>query len=110
VSDATARLIRAEVEAEARRYAGAREAERRFADDLLRAGAENAELASVAFEEGELDIADVVVFRSTALATRLEYLEVLANAYSAWFALAAALDSQPEEVIQLLEASNAIPE
>jgi len=110
VSDGTARLIRAEVEAEARRYAGAREAERRFVDDLLLAGAENAELASVAFEEGELSIADVVVFRSTVLATQLEYLEVLADAYSAWFALSSALDARPEELIQLLEASNAIPE
>jgi outer membrane protein TolC len=110
ISDGTARLIRAEVEAESRRYAGAHEAERRFSNGLLLAGAENAELAAVAFEEGELSVADVVVFQATALATRLEHLEVLADAYAAWFALAAALDAPPEELIQLLETNDAIPE
>jgi len=110
LADGTARLIRAEVEAEARRYAGAYRAERRFATDLLRAGAENTELAAVAFEEGELSIADVVVFRTTALATQLEHLEVLADAYTAWFSLAAALNVEPTELIEMLEASNALPE
>lgn len=110
LADGTARLIRAEVEAEARRYAGAYEAERRFATDLLAAGAENAELAAVAFEEGELGIADVVVFRTTALATQLEHLEVLSDAYGAWFSLAAALNVEPTELIETVEASNALPE
>jgi len=110
LADGTARLIRAEVVAEARRYAGAYDAERRFATDLLAAGAENAELAAVAFEEGELSVADVVVFRTTALATQLEHLEVLADAYAAWFSLAAALNVEPTELIETLEASNALPE
>jgi len=110
VADGTARLIQAEVVAGSRRYVGAYEAERRFATDLLLAGAENAELAAVAFEEGELSIADVVVFRTTALATRLEHLEVLADAYAAWFSLAAALNAQPTELFEVLEASNDVPE
>jgi outer membrane protein TolC len=110
LADGTARLVRAEVVAEASRYAGAYEAERRFATDLLSAGMANAELAAVAFEEGELSIADVVVFRATALATQLEYLEVMADAYAAWFSLAAALNVQPTELIETLEAGNALPE
>ena len=102
VSDATDRLIRAEVEAGASRYAGAYDAERRFVGDLLLAARQNAELAALAFQEGELGIADVVVVRSTSLATQLEYLEVLAAAYSAWFELAAALNARPGELMNVM--------
>jgi len=104
VSAATDRLIRAQVTASGARYTRARAAERRFATDVLRAASENATLASRAFEEGEVSIAEVVVFRTTAVATQLEYLEVLADAYQSWFELAAALDARPEELLELLGA------
>lgn len=97
-SDAALRAIRSEVEGWAERYRGALRAERRFAEELLLASRENVELAGRAFEEGELSVADVVVFRSTALAAQLEYLDVLAEAYEAWFELSAAVDARPEEL------------
>ena len=100
-SDATLRAIRSGVDGWAERYRGAREAERRFADELLLASRENVELAGRAFQEGELSIADVVVFRSTALATQLEYLDVLADAYQAWFELSAAVHVRPEDLTTL---------
>jgi outer membrane protein TolC len=102
VSSGTIRAIRVEVKAGLATYAGAYNAERRFADDLLRSGAENAELAARAFAEGELSITEVVVFRTTALATQLEYVEVLADAYTAWFELAAAFAATPQELTELL--------
>ena len=68
---------------------------------LLLASRENVELAGRAFQEGELSVADVVVFRSTALATQLEYLDVLADAYQAWSELAAAVHVRPEDLTTL---------
>ena len=53
-----------------------------------------------------MSVADVVVFRSTALATQLEYLEVLAEAYEAWFQLAAAVDARPDELTDLAGAQS----
>ena len=100
-SAATIRAVRSQVEAWAERYRGAYSAERRFADELLLASLDNVELAGRAFQEGELSVADVVVFRSTALSTQLEYLEVLAAAYEAWFQLAAAVDARPDELTDL---------
>ncbi|NNF25979.1 MAG: TolC family protein [Gemmatimonadetes bacterium] len=100
-SDAMLRAIRSEVEGWAERYRGAQRAERRFADELLLASRENVDLAARAFEEGELSVADVVVFQSTALAAQLEYLDVLADAYGAWFELAAAVHVRPEHLATL---------
>ena len=104
LSAATDRLIRAEVTAAGARYVNAMEAERRFAIDVLRAASENAALSARAFQEGELNIVEVVVFRSAAVAAQLEYLEVLADAYGAWFELAAALNARPDELMELLGA------
>ncbi|MDE3005759.1 MAG: TolC family protein [Gemmatimonadota bacterium] len=103
-SAATIRAIRSQVDGWAERYKGASSAERRFADELLLASLDNVELAGRAFQEGELSVADVVVFRSTALATQLEYLEVLAEAYEAWFQQAAAVDPRPDELPDLAGA------
>lgn len=103
-STATIRAIRSQVEGWAERYNGAYSAERRFADELLLASLDNVRLAGRAFQEGELSVADVVVFRSTALATQLEYLEVLADAYEAWFQLSAAIDARPDELTDLAGA------
>lgn len=100
-SDATLRAIRSEVAGWTERYRGAQQAERRFAEELLLASRENVELAGRAFQEGELSVADVVVFRSTALATQLEYLDVLADAYEAWFELSAAIDVRAEDLTTL---------
>ena len=97
-SIATLRAIRSDVEGWSERYRGARRSARRFVDELLLASRENVSLAGLAFEEGELSVADVVVFRSTALAAQLEYLDVLADAYESWFELAAAVDVRPEEL------------
>lgn len=91
----TQRTIRAEVEAALARFTRAREAARRFAAEVLQAASENVRLSERAFEEGKVGIADVVVLRSTAIATQLEYLEVLADAYSGWFMLAAAIGDDP---------------
>lgn len=105
-STATVRAIRSQVEGWVERYRGAYAAERRFADELLLASLDNVELAGRAFQEGELSVADVVVFRSTALSTQLEYLEVLADAYEAWFQLAAAVDTRPDELTDLTGAQS----
>lgn len=91
----TQRTIRAEVEAARARYTRAREAARRFAAEVLQAASENVRLSERAFQEGKVGIADVVVLRSTAIATQLEYLEVLADAYSGWFMLSAAIGDDP---------------
>lgn len=100
-TDAAVRAIRAGVDGWAGQYRGARRAERRFAEELLLASQDNVELAGRAFQEGELSVADVVVFRSTALASQLEYLEVLADAYEAWFQLAATVHVSPESLVDL---------
>jgi cobalt-zinc-cadmium efflux system outer membrane protein len=96
--EAVRRAIQADVEAAFARYVLARRAERRFAEEVLRAATENVTLTERAFAEGKVGIADVVVLRSTAVAAQLEYLEVLADAYEGWFRLAAAVGVAPDEL------------
>ncbi len=96
--DAVQRSIRAEVTAAAERLRRARLAERRFAARVLAAAADNVGLSEIAFEEGKVGIASVVVLRTAAVAAQLEYLEVLGDAYESWFALAAALGVSPQNV------------
>jgi cobalt-zinc-cadmium efflux system outer membrane protein len=99
--EAVRRAVQADVEAALARYILARRAERRFAEEVLRAATENVTLTERAFAEGKVGIADVVVLRSTAVAAQLEYLEVLADAYEGWFRLAAAVSASPEELTSL---------
>jgi cobalt-zinc-cadmium efflux system outer membrane protein len=99
--DAVRRAIQADVEAAFARYVLARRAERRFAEEVLRAATENVTLTERAFTEGKVGITDVVVLRSTAVAAQLEYLEVLADAYEGWFRLAAAVGVAPDELNDL---------
>jgi outer membrane protein TolC len=96
--DAVQRGIRAEVTASAERLRRARLAERRFAAQVLAAAADNVALSEVAFQEGKVGIASVVVLRTAAVAAQLEYLEVLGDAYESWFALAAAVGADPQDV------------
>ncbi len=96
--DAVQRRIRADVTAAVERLRRARQAERRFAAQVLAAAADNVALSEIAFEEGRVGIASVVVLRTAAVAAQLEYLEVLSDAYESWFALAAALAVDPQDV------------
>lgn len=101
-SDAIRRAVRSDVVSEIARYDGAQRAMARLAQDLIAAAEENSELATRAFEEGELSVAEVVVFRSTALQAQLEYLDAIGAAYASWFALAAAIGVHPNELKDLL--------
>lgn len=99
---ATERAVQAEVLAAASRFSRARTAEERFANEVLRAATENVTLTERALNEGEVDVTDVLVLRSTAVSAQLEYLEVLRDAANAWFELAAALAADPGELTLLL--------
>lgn len=103
---ATTLRLEAEVRSAAARYMRAASAERRFAVDVLRAATENVTLTERALEEGEVSVTDVVVLRSAAVAAQLEYLEVLAEAYLAWFELAAGLNATPAELSELIEVES----
>jgi outer membrane protein TolC len=103
---AIGRLLEAEVRSAAARYARAASAERRFAAEVLRAATENVTLTERALEEGEVSVTDVVVLRSAAVAAQLEHLEVLGEAYLAWFELAAAFNATPKELVGLIEVEN----
>ena len=102
---AVERQVRAEVRSARALFANAREAERRFAAQVLQAAAQNVALTTRAFEEGEVGIAQVVVFRTAAIAAQLEYLDVLTDTYRAWFELAAAVGAHPDQLSELLGAS-----
>lgn len=96
--EATRRRVRSEVLAAAALYRRALGAEGRFQEDVLRAAGQNASLAERAFVEGKVGLAEVVLFRTAAVSARLEYLEVLQDAYRGWYELAAALGTEPETV------------
>jgi outer membrane protein TolC len=70
---------------------------------VLRAATENVTLTERALAEGEVSVTDVVVLRSAAVAAQLEYLDVLGEATAAWFELAAALNTSPAELAELLK-------
>ncbi|MGH7614279.1 MAG: TolC family protein [Gemmatimonadales bacterium] len=99
---ATRRAILAEALSAGARFARARLAERRFATDVLQAAAENVALTERALTEGEVSVTEVLVLRRTAVDAQLEYLDVLRDAYGAWFELAAALAAAPSELITML--------
>ena len=100
----TRRRINAEVVASAALYARARDAEQRFAAEVLVAAAENVALSGQAFAEGEVSVTEVVVLRTAAVAALLQYLDVLSDAYQGWFLLAAVLNADPDELTPLLGA------
>ena len=83
-------------------YLLAYQAERRFQADVLTAAEENVSLTERALAEGEISLPEVLLLRRTALDAQLEYLEVFANSYNAWFDLAAALGVEPEAVPGIL--------
>lgn len=99
---AVVRAITAEVQSSAERFRRARSAEREFSTTALGAAGENIALTERALLEGEVSVTDVLVLRSTTASARLEYLEVLRDAFEAWFELAAALASEPAELPGLL--------
>lgn len=101
--DDVRRRIPAEVLEAAARFEQALVAERRIASDVLRAAEENVALSQRALEEGALAITEVIVIRSVALAARLEYLDVLQDAYAAWFRLAATVAVTPSDIARLQE-------
>lgn len=103
---AVEREIRADVAAAAARFRRARDAARRFAQDVLGAASENVLLSERAFDEGKISIADVVLLRSSAVAAQLEYLDVLGEAYAGWFELAAALATDPQDITSLPETDH----
>ena len=96
------RAVQAEVLAAAARFLRARSAERRFAGEVLRVASENVRLTERALAEGEVSLTEVLVLRTTAAGAQLEYLDVLHDAWSAWFELAAALAAEPAELATLL--------
>jgi outer membrane protein, heavy metal efflux system len=95
------RSVRSEVEAALSQYEHARGAERLFVETVLRAAAENVTLSELSFDEGKIGIAEVIVLRTTAVATQLEYLEVLTDAYEGWYRLAAAVGIPPTRLNEL---------
>lgn len=99
---AVERALRADVVAALSRFHRARNAERRFASDVLRAAADNVALTETALTEGEVSLTDVVVLRSAAVNAQIEYLDVRADLTRAWFALAGALDLTPHALNELL--------
>jgi len=103
---ATERAITAELQAGIARLVRSTTAERYFANSVLTAATENVALTEQALLEGEVDLTDVIVLRRTALEAQLESLAVLADAYSAWFEVAAALDVDPLGLSTLLTGKN----
>lgn len=101
---AVERSILADVVAASARFIRAHAAERRFVGEVLRAANENVALTERALSEGEVGLTDVLVLRTTAVGAQLEYLEVLGEAWTAWFDLAAALAVDPAELMALLNA------
>ena len=83
-------------------YMLARDAEQRFQAEVLTAAEQNVALTERALAEGEMSLTEVLLLRRTALDAQLEYLEVFANSYNAWFDLAAALGVEPEAVPAIL--------
>jgi len=100
-AEAVRRSIHSEVQAALSRYERARGAEQLFAETVLRAAAENVALSELSFDEGKIGIAEVMVLRATAVATQLEYLEVLADVYQGWYQLAAAVGIPPTRLNEL---------
>ncbi len=99
---ATERAVQSDVLAAGARFLRARAAERRFATDVLRAATENVTLTERALSEGEVSLTDVLVLRTAAVNAQLEYLDVLRDAFAAWFELAAALAIEPSDLVALL--------
>jgi cobalt-zinc-cadmium efflux system outer membrane protein len=99
---ATERGVQAEVRAAVENYRRSRESLQRFVGDVLTAAVDNVALTERAFAEGEVDIANVLLLRGIAAAAQLEYLDVLENAYGAWFELAAAVAAEPAELTALM--------
>ena len=100
--ESTDRFVVAQVQTAVERYRRARVAQQRFATDVLRAATENVSLTEQAMVEGEASVAEVIVLRTAAVMAQLEYLDVLADVYSAWFELAAAVSASPTELVELL--------
>ncbi|MCL7982421.1 MAG: TolC family protein [marine benthic group bacterium] len=96
----TRRAIQAQVVAAASRFERNVRAERRFAVEGLAAARENASLVEMAFEEGAVGIAQVVVLREAAVAAEVEYIEARRSAYESWFQLSAALRITPQQLIE----------
>jgi outer membrane protein TolC len=103
---AVERLVRAAVDSAGALFDNPGVAVRRFAAQVLQAAAQNVALTTRAFEEGEVGIAQVVVFRTAAIAAQLEYLDVLTDTYRAWFELAAAVGIHPDQLSELLGADD----
>lgn len=103
---ATERAIQAELEAGVARFRRFTSAERQFAREVLRAADENVSLTEQALAEGEVDLTEVILLRRTALDAQREYLAVLADAYTAWFELAATLNVAPLELTPILTGKN----
>ncbi|MEZ4588308.1 MAG: TolC family protein [Gemmatimonadales bacterium] len=100
-ADAARRRVQAEVTEARERWVRARAAERRLSQEVLRAAEENVALSQRALEEGRAGIPDVLLFRSVAVAVKVEYLDVLRDAHAAWFSLASALGVSVAELARL---------
>lgn len=102
---ASERTVLAELQSTAARYLRARAAERRFVREVLSAAGENIALTERALQEGEVGLTDVILLRRTALDAQVEYLDVLANSYLAWFDLAAAVGVEPGQLSATLSGT-----
>ena len=102
---ASERTVLAELQSTAARYLRARAAERRFVREVLSAAGENIALTERALQEGEFGLTDVILLRRTALDAQVEYLNVLANSYLAWFDLAAAVGVEPGQLSATLSGT-----
>lgn len=96
------RAIQASALSAGARFQRARDAERRFATEVLRAADDNVVLTERALAEGEVSLTDVIVLRAAVLNAQLEYLDVLRDAATSWFELAAALAVEPADLDTLL--------
>ena len=99
------RSIVAELRTSAAAYSRSHAAERRFVKEVLGAAIENVALTEQALREGEVSLTDVILLRRTTVDAQLEYLDVLTTSYLAWFAFAASLGSEPDDLAALLSVT-----
>lgn len=96
----TRRAIQVQVMSAATRLERGLRAERQFATEGLTAARENATLVGLAFEEGAVGIAEVIVLREASVAAEVEYIAALRSAYEAWFELSATLRIPPQRLTE----------
>jgi len=98
----TMRRVQAEALGAAARYRTVSRAAQGFEEIALRSAHENLELSERSLRAGEISVTDLIVLRSQAIGAELAYLDILRDAYVAWFDLTASLNTTPGQLLGLL--------